>query len=121
MSREIKLRAWSSKRNRYYKIRRIEFDLNGNATHVIVWEEDYLKFNIEHLIIEQYTGLKDKNDRDIYVGDILKITLEDTGEIIYYLRGYREFIIDSIFSANYKFEIIGNIHENKGNENEQSR
>lgn len=64
--REIKFRCWSD--NKMYEIDSIDF-----------WDETVSLtgagyINMENAKLMQYTGLKDKNGKEIYEGDILEWT-----------------------------------------------
>jgi uncharacterized phage protein (TIGR01671 family) len=67
---EVKFRAWDEDGYMFFPTA-IEF----NKTHegdTWVWKEGIFGQDGSAVILMQWTGLKDKNGKDIYVGDILK-------------------------------------------------
>uniref|UniRef100_A0A6M3JM35 Putative YopX protein n=1 Tax=viral metagenome TaxID=1070528 RepID=A0A6M3JM35_9ZZZZ len=106
--REIKFRAWDNER---------------------MWYGDELRyyhlFPTQHpesnMVWMQYTGLKDKQGKEIYEGDIISFfnynELPKIGRIIYsgckYSIEYEEDLIDLEFFWHIQgIEVIGNIYEN---------
>lgn len=131
--REIKFRAWDKKNKEmiyledslrlYYGSDVGHFLSIGQAEH-----SDYYDGSIENFIPMLYTGLKDKNDKEIYEGDVVQFAVDvlDDGtfgnnlkaeyfvlaKVIYKASAYRYDWGPDAPIAHSACEIIGNIYEN---------
>lgn len=116
--RELKVRAWYKPYRQMCQVESLRFDENGVYAAVLIEESFYDRRIVEadEIVIEQFTGLKDKNGTEIYEGDIL---IDDTGEPVEYwvvkfadggFVGECAGVAESLFELT-NLEVVGNIHE----------
>lgn len=102
--REIKFRIWDINARKWLK----SFNIDLLDIH---------KFNLAE--VNQYTGLKDKNNKEIYEGDIV-IHHSKMHKIIFNAEEARFVLRDDEFELeipftnnnNKRMEVVGNIYEN---------
>lgn len=106
MQREIKFRAWD-KKEKCWKIR-ANTDMNYDTLNFGFWGK-------EELELMQYTGLKDKNGKEVWEGDIVEYKTQKG--IIVFQNGSFSVEIDTnkpLSSSFFIFkdcEVVGNIYE----------
>ena len=110
----FKFRVWDEKRKLYVLPGDLSIDFDGQ-----LWENcTQLDNSDEHLIIEQCTGLKDKNGKLIFEGDILRFSTQFDVCVNFRNGGFVYSLYEDERLAYYLTEIIskstqiiGNIHE----------
>jgi len=124
--REIKFRAWDKKKKRWVNFTAIEF--KRGKVSLRDGFGNYLDGDFE---IVEYTGLKDKNGKEIYGGDIVKIGYvfgenEEINGVIYWFdimvnwcvkfhnESWNQISLGYYNRKNdaYEIKVIGNIYEN---------
>ncbi len=119
--REILFRAWDKTENKYKK-----FD-GMHDTMTISREGKVEYYNLQNgsgfdeYILEQFTGLTDKNGNKIFEGDVIHVddydegwnsTVEFNGGAFAVDVEGKDYDYTAIGWLEYEVEVIGNIHDN---------
>lgn len=125
MSREIKFRGRTSGSNEWV-YGSYQADVMHQGTHTIMYcdyEGYYMEDGVDPETVGQYTGLKDKNGKEIYEGDVVKGYWWENGErhrhigkVVYGSASFKAVGVKQYKGMadelNSVYEVIGNIHEN---------
>ena len=121
--REIKFRAWVKEKKAIFEVILIDY-VSKKVTYIV--ERTGHLLNIRHdkfndVELMQYTELKDKDNKEIYEGDILfesfgekyyKVIFENGGFRAEFEGDFDEYSFDLIDVVAQGCEIVGNIYEN---------
>ena len=123
--RELKYRVWDTVIKKHVDLSTITITGDGELTAVTTPELMDPVLNQDRYILEQYTGVKDKNGKEIYEGDILGGVWESC--YIAWCDRCKQFQVFTCYGCmacsgdvhwyeivedDGKLEVIGNIHEN---------
>lgn len=117
-NREFKFRVWNGTyfiSDFYISNDNVYEDVHGEGDNI----HEYHLYPIRNVIVQQYTGLKDKNNNDIFEGDIVKLIFNGSsvnGLVHYahgqYLISFNGFYFNNLLMDSNNCEVLGNMFEN---------
>jgi len=120
--REFKFRAWSAPQQlmKYFGFGSVD----GNFIYGNYNDDTSIDLEDDGVAVMQFTGLKDKNGKEIYEGDMLRFLIDDQTEdgVVRFsaggfwtsqLEGHAEELLSEELEE-LEGLVIGNIHENPG-------
>lgn len=120
--REIKFRIWDTENKEMLKVQELDFEPTFYGGRIAIRPDQYSDyFDTEDMILMQYTGLKDKNGKEIYEGDIVRTHYiggdgVENDEVIFdrgcFCVNYSEDYHPLLNEVNHCSEVIGNIYQN---------
>ena len=118
----IKFRAWDKEFKEMVQVNALVLD--EQVIKVTYKNKNVVKDDVKEYVLMQSTGLKDKNGKEIFEGDI--VDYKGRKAVVKWHGSYASFIYrfvnelqervsewHPLFLAYYHFEVIGNIYENK--------
>lgn len=116
-------RAWHKTWEEMCKVKRIRFNDEENITTVfVVGKTSGSNAYLKDVELMQSTGLRDKNGKEVFVGDIVKMSKDVYSEPTYYevVRHYGgAYRLESkqhgceLWLRHTDCEIVGNVYENR--------
>jgi len=128
--RELKFRVWDLERKRWESKMGVYFDDGRLGDFSECFHNNAGPNDEKDYVVQQYTGLKDKNDKEIYEGDIVKwgmstvdpkffslrIVEWNENQLIYKVLDPFKMSVDYLYESRQPStrwcEVVGNIFEN---------
>lgn len=124
MGREIKFRAWDKSSRRMAVVKSLKGLAHGEFTYarLVYGDSPVRDVPINQVCLEQFTGLLDKNGKEIYEGDIVQfptikrqkvietVVWDDGAFMPFWSSAYFDGETGEYFNWE-QVKVIGNIHE----------
>ena len=115
--REIKFRAFHKKYNQMFDVDSLGLGI-VDGTIMRIDGGGHYSLWLKEVDLMQYTGLKDKNGKEIYEGDIVRVIVDDRypegiGSVEWEASSCEfTFGFGTASEVHWSHEVIGNIYEN---------